>query len=101
LAAKIESTGDIESICQTADLAAGGTASLVFKAWDDVTPPLTVKVRDPNGKVILDRVIRELPTGKPQSPPPLTFTAVETGAYKITIAELYGKASGEATLHVP
>ncbi len=97
----IESTGDIESICQTDDLAAGETARIVFRAWDDVTPPFTIKVRGPNGKMVLERVIRDLPTGKPQSPPPVMFSVAQAGEYQIEIKELYGKACGEAKLLVP
>jgi hypothetical protein len=100
VAATIESAGDIEVVCQTDGLTAGKTARLVFRSWDVVNPPFTVKVRAPTGKTILDRVIRELPTGKPQSPPPVTFSVAVTGDYTITIAELYGKAEGAATLHV-
>ena len=98
--ANIQSAGDIESICQQPSLSAGGTLRLVFRSWDDVSPPFTVKVRGPDGKTILDRVIRELPTGRPQSAPPVTFTVKITGAYQIHIKELYGKAEGEATLTV-
>ncbi len=97
----IESIGDIESICQTDDLAAGKTARIVFRAWDDVTPPFTVKVRGPSGKLVLERVIRDLPTGKPQSPPPVMFSVASSGEYRIEIKELYGKAEGQATLSVP
>jgi len=99
--ATIESTGDIESICQDDALAPGTTAQIVFKAWEDAPPPFTVKVRDPGGKLVLDRVIRELPTGKPQSPPPVQFPVDQSGAYRIRIKQLYGKVEGQATLTVP
>ncbi len=99
--ARIENSGDIEAILQKTDLSAGGTASVIFKAWDDVSPPMTVKVRGPDGKVILERVIRDLPTGRPQSAPPITFLVAVSGAYKIDISQLYGSAAGHATLHVP
>jgi hypothetical protein len=99
--ATIESTGDIESICQSADaLNSGGTARLVFRTWDDASPPFTVKVKGPDGSVVLERVIRELPTGEPQSAPPVAFAVRDGGAYKITIKELYGKKEGSATLTV-
>ena len=101
MSANIESSGDIETICQSDDLGPGKTARLVFRAWDDANPPFTVKVRAPGGKIVLDRVIRDLPTGRPQSAPPVTFTAASSGEYKITIGELYGNACGEATLRVP
>lgn len=99
--ARIENTGDFETICLSDDLSVGATVKLIFKAWDDVSPPFTVKVRSPDGKIILDRVLRELPTGRPQSAPPATFNVVGSGAYKIEISELYGSKAGKATLHVP
>ncbi len=99
--ATIESTGDIESICESVDgLGNGDTARLVFRTWDDASPPFTVKVRGPDGKLVLDRVIRELPTGQPQSAPPVTFAVRATGNYKISIKELYGKKEGLATLTI-
>jgi hypothetical protein len=98
--ARIENTGDIEVILQASALAPGGTAALIFKAWEDVSPPLTVKVRGPDGKVVLERVVRDLPTGKPQSAPPITFLVAVSGAYKIEVSQLYGSAAGHATLHV-
>ena len=63
-------------------------------------PPFNLKVRSPVGKVILERVLRELPTGKPQSAPAITFAAVAAGAYKVEIVQLYGKSRGDATLNV-
>lgn len=99
--ARIESTGDIESICPSAEaLRNGDTARLVFRTWDDASPPFTVKVRGPDGKTVLDRVIRELPTGQPQSAPPITFAVRGVGKYHISIKELYGKKEGLATLTV-
>ncbi len=100
MAANLQSRGDIESIIQTDDLSAGKTARLVFRTWDPASPPFTVKVRDPTGKTILDRVIRELPTGEPQSAPPVMFTLTVPGKYDIEIRELYGKMEGAATLNV-
>ncbi len=97
MGARIQSKGDIECICLSAD---GGVAKLAFKAYDDASPPFTVKVRDPQGKMVVDRVLRELPTGAPQSPAPLTFSCAVTGEYRITITQLYGKAEGQATLTV-
>ena len=100
MAATIESSGDIESICQEEGLTVGHTARIVFRSWDDVSPPFTVKVRDPAGRTILDRVIRDLPTGRPQSAPPMTFSVRATGRYHIFVKELYGKSEGEAYLTV-
>lgn len=100
VSASLKSRGDIESIVDTDGLSAGKTARLVFRSWDEATPPFIVKVRDPTGKTILDRVIRELPTGQPQSAPPVTFSITVAGQYEILIKELYGKKEGEATLIV-
>ena len=101
MAAHIKSSGDIESIISSPDITAGDTASLVFRTWDDVSPPFMIKVKDPTGKTVVDRVLRELPTGRPQSSPPLSFTTTQPGAYNIHIRELYGKVEGEAVLTIP
>lgn len=100
MARTLESTGDIETISQTDPVTAGDTVKLVFRADDDAEPPFTVKIKSPSGQVILDRVLRELPTGKPQSAPPLTFTVSMAGDYKVMIKQLHGKQYGDAILRV-
>ena len=50
--------------------------------------------------MIVERVIRDLPTGKPQSPAPVTFTASAAGEYKVEIKQLYGKQKGDALLRI-
>lgn len=99
MAANIQSSGDIESIIPTDDLGPGKVARLALRVWD-ANPPFTIKVKDPTGRIVLDRVIRQVPTGEPQSAPPITFSVPVAGAYVITIRELYGKLEGEATLTV-
>jgi hypothetical protein len=96
----VENTGDIETICQSDPAKAGEVVKLVFRSDDDAAPPFTVKVKSPAGKVIVERVLRDLPTGKPQSAPPVTFTPSAPGAYKVEITQLYGKQRGDATLHI-
>lgn len=96
----IESSGNIETICDANLLKVGDTVRLVFRALDDAEPPFSVKIVSPGAKVLLERVLRELPTGKPQSAPPISFTAGASGAYRIEIWQLYGKSRGQATLHV-
>jgi hypothetical protein len=99
--ARIEFSGGIESICQdSAALSAGMTAKIVFKLWDDVTPPVTIKVRGPDGKMILDRVLREIPVAGPQSVAPVTFLVASAGVYQIHVKELYGQVEGNAKLTV-
>ena len=100
MARTIDSVGDIETICKTDPAKAGEEIKLVFRAEDDAEPPFNLKIKSPSGKVIVERVIRELPTGKPQSPPPVTFTASAGGEYKVEIKQLYGKQKGDAILRI-
>lgn len=100
VARTIESTGDIETICRTAPLKAGDTAEIVFRAYDEATPPFNLRIKSPSGKTIIERVLRELPTGMPQSAPPVMFTVSTAGEYKIEIKQLYGKQKGDAVLRV-
>jgi hypothetical protein len=96
----IEISGTIETICGVSSLTVGDTVKLVFRALDDSEPPYTCKVTSPAGKVIVERVLRDLPTGKPQSAPPVTFVVAQSGPYKVDVWQLYGKSKGQATLHV-
>jgi hypothetical protein len=100
VARTVDNTGDIETICQTDPVRAGDTVKLVFRSDDDAAPPFTVRIKSPQGKVIVERVLRELPTGKPQSAPPISFTVSAAGDYKIEIVQLYGKQRGDAVMHV-
>jgi len=100
VARTLESTGDIETISQTDPVNAGDTVKLVFRAEDDAEPPFTVKIKSPTGKVILERVLRELPTGRPQSAPALQLTVSTSGDYKVEVTQLYGKQRGDAILRV-
>ncbi|AUX27694.1 hypothetical protein SOCEGT47_082920 [Sorangium cellulosum] len=96
----IENEGDIETISQTTPVSVGDTVRLVFRAYDEATPPFNIKIRSPSGKVIIERVLRDLPTGKPQSASPVEFSASAAGEYKIEIKQLYGKQKGTAVLRV-
>ena len=93
----MDATGEIEIVCNTHDLEPGKMAKLVFRVFDDATPPYKIRVRAPSGVTILDRVLRDLPTGGPQSPPPVMF-AVREGEYAIQISDFRGNREGEATL---
>ncbi len=98
--ATIESSGEIEIVCESlADLSPNKMAKLVFRTWEDASPPYQIRVKSPSGNIILERVIRVLPTGQPQSPPPVMFSVVK-GDYDITIVELRGKREGHAILTV-
>ncbi len=95
----LEAHGDIEIICLTDDLAPNKMAQLIFRAFGDAMPPFEITIKSPSGAVILRRVIRELPTGEPQSPPPISFS-VRVGSYEVLVAQLRGTAEGKATLTV-
>jgi hypothetical protein len=97
---KLNNSGEIEIICQNlADVRPGRQVKLVFHAWDDVTPPFKLKVWSPSGRLIVDRVLRELPTGEHQSAAPVSF-GVHEGQYRIAVTQVTGGTSGEATLDV-
>ena len=96
----VDNSGDIETVCQSSPVSVGDTMKLVFRAYDEATPPFNIKIRSPTGKVIVERVLRELPTGEPQSAPPIEFSMSTAGEYKVEIKQLYGKQKGEAVLHV-
>jgi hypothetical protein len=100
VARTIESVGDIETICKSDPAKAGEEVKLVFRTEEEVDPPFTLKIKSPAGKVIVERVIRDLPTGKPQSAPPVTFTPSAAGEYKVEIKQIKGKQQGDAVLRV-
>lgn len=100
MSATIESSGAIDIMCDTNGLVASKVARVTFHAWDDAKPPFQLKIYSPTGNLIVDRVIRDLPTGEPQAPEPVSFSVV-SGEYKILIKALRGKASGEASLRIP
>jgi hypothetical protein len=100
VARTVEHSGDIETFSESDPVNAGDSVKLFFRADDEATPPFTIRIRAPSGTVILERVLRELPTGQPQSSPPVQFTVSGPGDYKIEIWQLYGKQRGDAILHV-
>ena len=96
----IENHGSIEILTLTDPVEPGDTVKLVFHHEDDVDPPLRVRIFSPSGERIFERVLREVPNGTPQSPPPLEFTAMLPGNYKILLEQLHGALRGEAVLFV-
>jgi hypothetical protein len=100
VARTVENTGDIETFSKTDPVSAGDLVSLIFRTDEEINPPFNIRIKSPSGSIILERVLRELPTGKPQSADPLTFTASAPGDYKIEIWQLYGKQRGDAILRV-
>ncbi len=98
--ARLESSGDIEFMCENIDsLMPNDRARIVFRVWDDCSPPYRLQIKSPSGHMIVDRVVRSLPTGEPQSPEPIRFS-VQAGTYELTIAQLKGRGRGEAIIVV-
>jgi len=95
-----DNVGEIETICKTDPARVGDLIKLVWRSDDEAEPPFNVKIKSPTGKVIIERVLRDLPTARPQSAPPVEFTASAPGAYKIEISQLYGKYRGTAVLNI-
>ena len=109
----LEISGDIEIFCYPAGantmrasvpfydtVGSGDRMSLVFGAGDGGSPPYSLRIISPSGSNILDTILRDLPTGTPQSPPPVEFVVSVKGVYRIEIRELKGRQRGEAKLRV-
>lgn len=96
----IDSWGEIEIKCATNSISVADPVPLVFDAHHDATPPFVIKVRSPSGEIIINRTTRELPTGQPQSAPPVQFIPSVRGDYQIEVHQVHGKRRGDATLHV-
>jgi hypothetical protein len=109
----IDSTGDFEVFAHIAgaansrssvpsydSIAVGDRVSLLFLPGDGSAPPYSLKIFSPSGVNIIDTIVRDLPTGAPQSPPPFEFVVSARGNYRIEIREQRGRQKGEATLRV-
>lgn len=112
MASNIESSGDIEVSCSTTAANArpgvhlfgaitpGDRLYLVFTPIDATSPPYALKIVSPSGATIMDTILRDLPTGLPQSPPPVEFVVSAKGTYRVEIREMKGRQRGEATIKV-
>lgn len=112
MSAKIESSGEIEVLCFPSGAATrhsvpyfdavtvGDRLSLVFTAGDGASAPFSLKIFSPSGAVILDSIVRDLPTGLPQSAPPVEFVVSAKGLYRVEIREMRGRQRGEASVRV-
>ena len=95
----IDISGNIETISGKTSFKVGDSVSLVFRTLEEeCEPPFTVRIKAPDGKIILERVLRDLPTGKPQSAPPVQFVLDLAGEYRVDIWQLYGKNRGLAKI---
>ncbi len=108
----VDSNGPIETFCQRAEgpvsrgsaysfdqILVGDRVALCFAA-EDTKSPYSLRVKAPNGALVIERLLRELPTGLPQSEPPVTFVVSSAGNYQVEIRELTGKSWGQATIRV-
>lgn len=95
-----QNTGHIETIVKEEPSRPGDAVELVFRAHDDAVAPFNIRITAPSESVIVERVLRELPTTQPQSAPPVRFIASVFGVYKLSIWELYGTERGECTLTI-
>ncbi len=109
----LDTQGSIEVFCSRADappsrrsyyafdaIVAGERLSLCFNPGDDCKPPYSLRIRSPTGALIVDRILRELPTGLPQSAPAIEFIVSAPGSYAIEVRALQGPAWGTATLRI-
>jgi len=60
VAQSVESSGEIETVCKADPIRVGDSVELVFRAYDEATPPFTVRIKSPSGQTIVERVLREL-----------------------------------------
>jgi hypothetical protein len=113
MAGPIDSSGTIETFCHRSDapissrhsfsfddISVGDRVQLCFYAGDDAAPPFALTIRSPTGAVVLERIVRDLPTGRPQSAPPIELVVAARGSYVIDIREQRGRYWGKATLRV-
>ena len=112
MSALFELSGEIEIFCYPSGagtrasipffdaVTIGDRLSLVFTPGDGSSAPYALKVFSPSGANILESIVRDLPTGTPQSPPPIEFVVSTKGIYRIEIRELRGRSRGEVKLRV-
>ncbi|MBK8254567.1 MAG: hypothetical protein IPK82_18105 [Polyangiaceae bacterium] len=98
-----ESFGVIEVVSLSSRSSAfslGDRVQLIFRPIDAPNPPYSLKVISPTGSMIVDTIIRSLPTGEPQSAPPFEFSPSTKGIYRVEIRESKTRAEGIAKLQV-
>ncbi len=111
MSASVDSSGEIEICCFPTGpvqrmrvfdrVTIGDRLSLVFTPIDEMNPPYSLKIFSPSGATILDTIVRDLPTGLPQSPPPVDFVVSTKGVYRVEIREMRGRRQrGEALVKI-
>jgi hypothetical protein len=112
MADPIESSGDIEIFCHPTHgtsrgsvphfekITAGTRLALLFVPGETSSPPYALRIFSPSGSNILDTLVRDAPTGAPQSPPPIEFVASAAGTYRIEVRSTNGRQRGDAKIRV-
>jgi len=107
----IESSGDIEIFCHPTHgasrgsvphfekILAGTRLALLFVPGE-LSPPYALKIFSPSGSIIIDNIVRDAPTGAPQSPPPIEFVVSANVVYRIDVRSTNGRQKGEARIRV-
>lgn len=80
-------------------ITAGTRLALLFVPGES-SPPYALKVFSPSGTNIVDTIVRDPPTGAPQSPPPIEFVVSANGVYRIEVRSTNGRQRGEAKIRV-
>lgn len=108
----IQSSGDIEIFCHPVGASSRGSVpffdkfsvgdrlALLFVPDGTAVPPYKLKVQSPTGSVMIDTLVRDPPTGAPQSPPPIEFIVSAKGVYRVEVRSLQGRQQGEARITV-
>lgn len=101
---RIDSTGEIETLFHDTILQreaeVGDRLLLVFRTQSEPEGSVSVNIHSPSGAKIVERVLRDLPTGMPQSAPPVEFIPSAKGNYTVEVREVRGARRGQATIKV-
>jgi hypothetical protein len=104
MSARIDSTGEIETLFHDTILQraaeVGDRLAIVFRTQSEPEGSVSVNIFSPSGAKILERVLRDLPTGMPQSAPPVEFVPSARGNYTVEVREVRGSQRGHATITV-
>jgi hypothetical protein len=78
----------------------GERLALLFVPGGTTIPPYKLRIISPSGATILDTLVRDPPTGAPQSPAPIEFVVSAIGTYRIEVSSLTGRQRGDAKIRI-
>ena len=90
----VQSWGEIETFCEGSGVRPGDRMRVYFRTEEDLSPPFKLRVRGPDGVVIVERVLRELPVGPLHGIPSVDFLVATPGEYKLDIWQIQGATEG-------